>query len=204
MKRLAVLASGKGSNLRAILETPNLGARVAVLLTDREEAGAREVARRFGVPDIFLPPADYPDRAAHEAAMLAAMEDFRPDLVVLAGYMRLVGPGFLNRYPGRIMNIHPSLLPAFPGLGAVEKALEYGVRVTGCTVHFVDEGLDTGPIILQRVVPVESGDTPESLRARIQAEEHRAYPEAIQLFSTGRLRIRGRRVEILGGGDSLD
>ena len=183
---LAVLASGRGSNLRAILDacnTRDYTARVAVVISDRERALALERAQAHGVPSRFLNPKDFPDRAAYDTALGAAVEEHGVGLVCLAGFMRVLGASFIRRFPGRIMNIHPSLLPAFPGLAAQRQALDYGVRIAGATVHFVDEGVDTGPIILQASVPVHPDDTEETLAARILREEHRLYPEAIRLFA---------------------
>jgi phosphoribosylglycinamide formyltransferase-1 len=194
-----VLASGRGSNLTAILdacETPAYPARVAVVISDRERALALDRAQARGVPARFLDPKDSADRAAYDAALAEAVEAHGAGLVCLAGFMRVLGPTFVRRFPGRIMNIHPSLLPSFPGLAAQRQALEYGVRVAGATVHFVDEGVDTGPIILQASVPVHADDTEETLAARILREEHRLYPEAIRLFADGRLRLAGRRVMV--------
>jgi phosphoribosylglycinamide formyltransferase-1 len=194
---LAVLASGRGSNLGAILDAcrePAFPARVAVVVSDRESAAALERARREGVDAVFLDPKAYGDRAAYDRALLATLAPYRPGLVCLAGFMRLLGPTFVGEWAGRLMNIHPSLLPAFPGLHPHRQALDYGVRVSGATVHFVDAGVDTGPVILQAGVAVRADDTEDSLSARILVEEHRLYPEAIRLFAEGRLTIAGRRV----------
>lgn len=195
--RLAVLASGRGSNLGAILDacaSPGFPARVVVVVSDRERAPALVRAREAGVDAVFLDPKAHGDRAAYDAALHETLERHRPGLVCLAGFMRLLSPGFVRAWSGRLMNIHPSLLPAFPGLDVQRQALEHGVKIAGATVHFVDEGVDTGPIIAQASVPVLSDDTEESLSARILAEEHRLYPRAIRLFAEGRLSIRGRRV----------
>jgi len=197
--RLGVLVSGRGSNLQAILEAcarPGFPAQVAVVVSDRRAAPALERAARAGVPARLLDPKDHADRTAYDAAVARALEEHRVELVCLAGWMRILTPAFVGAWKGRIMNIHPSLLPAFPGLAAQRQALEHGVKVAGATVHFVDEGVDTGPIILQACVPVREDDTEETLSARILAEEHRLYPEAIRLFAEGRLRIQGRRVTI--------
>src|SRR5215510_55622 len=197
--RLAVLASGRGSNLQAILDAcarPEFPARVAVVLSDRERAHALARASAHGVPARFVNPKDFADRAAYDLALVAAIEAHVVGLVCPAGFMRVLGPTFVRRFGGRLMNVHPSLLPAFPGLAAQRQALDYGVRVAGATVHFVDEGVDTGPIILQAGVPVQPDDTEESLAARILREEHRLYPEAIRLFAEGRLSVAGRRVEV--------
>jgi phosphoribosylglycinamide formyltransferase 1 len=195
--RLAVLASGRGSNLGAILEAcgrDDFPARVAVVVSDRERAAALERARRERVDAVFLDPKAYGDRAAYDRALVSTLEPYRPGLVCLAGFMRLLGPAFVAAWSGRLMNIHPSLLPAFPGLHPHRQALDYGAKISGATVHFVDDGVDTGPVILQAGVPVRPDDTEESLSARILVEEHRLYPEAIRLFAEGRLSIQGRRV----------
>jgi len=195
--RLAVLASGRGSNLEAILEAcrrEDVPACVVVVVSDREGVPALERATRAGVDAVFLNPKDHADRAAYDAALLATLERYRPGLVCLAGFMRVLTAAFVRAWAGRLVNIHPSLLPAFPGLHAQRQALDHGVKIAGATVHFVDEGVDTGPIIVQASVPVWSDDTEESLSARILAEEHRLYPEAIRLFAEGRLSVIGRRV----------
>jgi phosphoribosylglycinamide formyltransferase-1 len=197
--RLAVLASGRGSNLEAILEAcrrEDVPARVVVVVSDREGVPALERAIRAGVDAIFLNPKDHADRAAYDAALLTTLERYASGLVCLAGFMRVLPAAFVRAWAGRLVNIHPSLLPAFPGLHAQRQALDHGVKVAGATVHFVDEGVDTGPIIVQASVPVRSDDTEESLSARILVEEHRLYPEAIRLFAEGRLSVIGRRVII--------
>lgn len=197
--RLAVLVSGRGTNLQAILDAADAGAlaaQVVVVLSDRFESLAFLRARQKGIPTIFLDPLRFPDRKAYDAALAEKIQHFSVDVVVLAGFMRILTPVFLRAFPWRIVNIHPALLPAFPGLGAQRRALEYGVCFSGCTVHFVDEGVDTGPVILQTVVPVYQGDTPEVLEKRILAKEHVTYPAALQLFAEGRLRLEGRRVFI--------
>jgi phosphoribosylglycinamide formyltransferase-1 len=196
---LGVLASGRGSNLQAILDAIAAGrcpARVAVVVSDRAGAPALERARRAGVEAVHLDPGGFADRAAHDAAVSDVLAKHGVGLVCLAGYMRLLSPGFVAAHRGRILNVHPGLLPAFPGLHAQRQALAHGVRVAGATVHFVDEGLDSGPIVLQAAVPVHDDDTEETLSARILAEEHRLYPEAVRLFAEGRLEIVGRRVRI--------
>ena len=197
--RVGVLASGRGSNFRALAEAAAAGripAAVVVLVTDRPGAGALAIARELGIGAVVLDPRAHPSREAHEKAVIATLEERRVGLVCLAGYMRLLGGGFVTHFAGRLLNIHPSLLPAFPGLSPQRQALEHGARITGATVHFVDEGVDTGPIVLQAAVPVLPGDTEASLAERILAEEHRLYPEAVLLFARGQLEIRGRRVEI--------
>jgi len=203
--KLGVLASGRGSNLQAIIdavESKALPANIAVVLSNKKDAQALERARRHGIPDLFLDPkpfAGQPDgREAYDRTVLEILRQHAVELVLLAGYMRIVTSTLLQAYPNRIMNIHPSLLPAFPGLEVQKKALEWGVKVAGCTVHFVTEGVDEGPIIIQAVVPVLEGDSAETLSARILAQEHRIYPKAIQLFAEGRLRVEERRVRIEG------
>jgi phosphoribosylglycinamide formyltransferase-1 len=194
---VGVLASGRGSNLQALLEAcaaPRFPARIAVVVSDREQALALERAEAAGVPAVWVSPKDFGDRAAWEAAVVAELRARDVGLVCLAGFMRLLSPAFVRAFHGRILNIHPSLLPAFPGLHAQRQALDHGVRVAGATVHFVDEGLDSGPIVLQAAVAVEPGDTEDTLAARILTEEHRLYPAAVRLFAEGRLEIAGRRV----------
>ncbi len=191
--RVGVLASGRGSNLQAILDATrgaDFPARVVVVIADRERAVALERAAAAGVPAEFLDPKAYGDREAYDAALLACLERFRVELVCLAGFMRILGAGLVQRLRGRLINIHPSLLPAFPGLHAQRQALDHGVKIAGVTVHFVDEGVDTGPIIAQASVPVLDGDTEESLSERILAAEHRLYPEVVRRFAEGRVSVR--------------
>lgn len=197
--RIGVLASGQGTNLQAILDAcaaGRLSARVVLVLSDRPGAPALARAAAAGVPTEVIPPAAFPSREAHDEALIAALRAAGVDTVVLAGYLRLVSPGFLRAFPDRVINVHPALLPAFPGLHAQRQALEYGVKVTGCTVHFVDEGLDTGPVILQEAVPVEEDDDEARLSARIRVVEHRLLVEALRLLAEGRLVIEGRRVRV--------
>ena len=197
--RIGVLASGRGSNFQALVEAARAGrmpAIVAVLVSDRVAAPALDIARAHGIEALFIDPKQYPNREAHEKAIIAALEERKVGLVCQAGYMRILTPIYIEHFKGRAFNIHPSLLPAFPGLHAQRQALEHGVRVAGATVHFADEGVDTGPIVLQAAVPVLPGDTEETLSRRILAEEHRIYPEAVRLFAEGRLRIEGRIVHI--------
>jgi len=194
-----VLVSGRGTNLQAILdsiEAGSLDAKVVAVLSDRPEPLAFRRAREHGIPVLFVDPAGYQSREAYDAALGDALSIFRPDVVALAGFMRIVTPVLLDAFPWRVINIHPALLPAFPGLNAQAQAVAYGVRYSGCTVHFVDEGMDRGPVILQSVVPVYQDDTPETLAERILAKEHKTYPAALQLLAEGRLQIRGRRVVI--------
>jgi len=188
--RVGVLASGRGSNLQAILDAtrlPEFPARVVVVIADRERAMALERAAAAGVPGVFLDPKAYGDREAYDAAMLACLDEHGVELVCLAGFMRILGAAFVRRLRGRLINIHPSLLPAFPGLHAQRQALDHGVKVAGVTVHFVDEGVDTGPIIAQASVPVRDDDTEESLSERILVQEHRLYPDVIRRFAEGDL-----------------
>ena len=194
---IGVLASGRGSNLQALLDAcaaPRFPARIAVVVSDREQAPALERASAAGVAGVFLNPKDFADRVAYDAAVANELHARGVGLVCLAGFMRLLSAEFVRVFRGRMLNIHPSLLPAFPGLHAQRQALAHGVKVAGATVHFVDEGLDTGPIVLQAPVPVEPGDTEATLSARILVEEHRLYPAAVRLFAEGRLEIVGRRV----------
>ena len=197
--RVGVLVSGRGSNLQSILDAaldPDYPAEVALVVSDREGVFALERAAASGVAAEFLNPKDYGDRAAFDAAMSARLRAADVELVCLAGYMRILGADFVRAWSGRLMNIHPSLLPAFPGLHAQRQALEYGAKVAGATVHFVDDGVDTGPVILQASVPVRDDDTEDSLSHRILVEEHRLYREAVRLYALGRLRLAGRRVRI--------
>jgi len=194
-----VLASGRGSNLQAILDeiaSGRLAAVVRVVISDVFDAFALERARRAGVPAVFVDPKGPGGQAAHEQRVIEVLREHGVDLVVLAGYMRICGSALLAAFPGRIFNIHPSLLPAFPGLHVQRRALENGARFSGCTVHFVEAGVDTGPIVAQAVVPVLDADTEETLGARILRQEHRVYPHAIRLFAEGRLRLEGRRVVV--------
>ena len=196
---LAVLASGRGSNLQAILDAcarPDFPARVVVVVSDRERAPALERARAAGVEALWLNPKDFGDREAYDTALVRELETRGVGLVCQAGWMRILSPVYVRAFHGRAMNIHPSLLPAFPGLHPHRQALEHGVKVSGATVHFTDEGVDTGPIIVQAAVPVEPGDTEDTLAARVLTVEHRIYPEAIRLFAEGRLSVVGRKVVV--------
>jgi len=193
---LAVLASGYGSNLQAIIDAVQnreINGRVALVISDRKDAYALQRARDRGIETLFIDPHVHEGRDAYDTAIVEILHNRKIRLVILAGFMRLLTASFVQEFKGRIMNIHPSLLPAFPGLDGVKQALTYGVKVSGCTVHFVDEGLDTGPIILQEAVPVYDHDTEDSIHARIHRVEHRLYPRAIQLFIEGKLRLEGRR-----------
>lgn len=210
MLKLGVLASGRGSNLQAIIdaiESGTLKANLALVLSNKSDAQALERARKHGAPAVFLdakpfstkstdPREKQAAREAYDRAVLDALKQYDVELVALAGYMRIVTRVLIDSYPTRMMNIHPSLLPSFPGLDVQQKALDWGVKIAGCTVHFVTEGVDEGPIILQTSVPVLDGDSAETLAARILIEEHKIYPRAIQLYAEGRLRVDGRRVYI--------
>lgn len=200
--RLGVLASGRGSNLQSILdaiERGELAARVAVVISNKKEAQVLERAARYQVPALFLDPSHHRSREEYDLAVLQQLNEHEVELVVLAGYMRLVTRTLIEPYRDRIINIHPSLLPAFPGIRAHRQALEYGVRVSGCTLHFVDEEMDHGPIIAQAAVPVLEGDTEEQLSERILAEEHRLLPQVLQLYAEGKLKVEGRKVHIREG-----
>jgi phosphoribosylglycinamide formyltransferase-1 len=196
--RLAVFASGRGSNFQALLRASQEGrlpaAEFVLLFSDKADAPALDIAREHGVATASLSPKSFANRAAYEEAALGILRERRVEAICLAGYRRLVGETLLKAYPGRILNIHPALLPAFPGLHGQRDALEYGAKISGCTVHFVDSGVDTGPIIIQKAVEVRDDDTEESLSARILEKEHQAYPEAVDLLTRGRLALRGRRV----------
>lgn len=198
-KRIAVLASGRGSNFQAVIEAIRAGhipADCVALITDNPKAFAIERAETAGVPVTVLDYASFSSRADYENALLSAMKEQKADLFVLAGYMRILGTAIVMAFPQKIVNIHPALLPSFTGLHAQRQAVAYGVKVAGCTVHFVDENLDCGPIILQKCVPVMRDDDEDSLAERILAEEHQCYPEAIRLFCEDRLEIEGRTVRI--------
>jgi phosphoribosylglycinamide formyltransferase-1 len=208
--RVGVLASGRGSNLQAIIdaiEAGTLRAEIAVVISNKKEAQALERARRHGLTDVFLDPkrsAGAPDgREAYDRVVLDVLRKHDVELVLLAGYMKIVTPILIGAYANRMMNIHPSLLPAFPGLDVQKKALEWGVKIAGCTVHFVTEEIDEGPIIIQAAVPVFPDDTTETLSARILIEEHKIYPKAVQLYADGRLSVERRRVQITGVHDKM-
>lgn len=195
-KRLAVLLSGRGSNFLAIQEAcarGELPAAVVVVVSNKKDAPGIEKARTHGIPAYAIDHKHYPTREAHEAEVIRVIDDHGADLVILAGYMRLLSPIFVGHYRNRITNIHPSLLPSFPGVDAQKQALDHGVKVAGCTVHLVDESLDGGPILVQRAVPVLNDDTADTLAARILSEEHGAYVEAIGKLCAG-YRVEGRRV----------
>lgn len=196
--RLAVFASGRGSNFRALLEASREGrlpqAEFVVLVSDKPDAKALDIAREFGVKALHVSPRNFESRDAYEQEILRHLRQLKVEGICLAGYMRLVGKSILRAFPNRILNIHPALLPSFPGTHGHRDALAYGVKVSGCTVHFVDEGVDTGPIIVQRSVEVLDDDTEETLAARILIQEHQAYPEAVDLLTRGLLQVEGRKV----------
>lgn len=194
---IGILISGRGSNMLAILDriaAGSLDAHVALVISNEASAAGLEAARARGVPTLLIDHHSSPTRLEHDRKMAGALEAAGVRLVCLAGYMRLLSAWFVDRFKGRIMNVHPSLLPSFPGIEAQRQAIEAGVKISGCTVHFVDERVDSGPIILQEPVPVLDDDTPETLAARILKEEHQVYSRAIALFFSGRLRLAGRRV----------
>lgn len=196
---IAVLLSGRGSNLQALhraVESGEIqGASISCVISDKEAAGL-VYARENGIKSFYLPPKDFASRQDYDRRILEILEAGKADLICLAGYMRLLSDVLIDAYEGKILNVHPSLLPAFPGLDAHKQALEYGVKLSGCTVHFVDGGLDTGPVILQQSVTVYSDDTVETLSERILKEEHKLYPKAVSLYVEGKLQLKGRTVTI--------
>ena len=196
LKKLGILLSGRGSNFEAIADSIKAGslqAEIAIVISNRADALGLESAKRRGLNTVLIPSKGRV-REEHDAEVIAALQEAQVDLICLAGYMRLLSPDFIRAFSNRIINIHPSLLPAFPGMDAQKQALEYGVKVTGCTVHFVDEHLDHGPIILQKIVPVLDGDDVHTLSARILEQEHAAYSEAIGLLLSGEVEMQGRVV----------
>ncbi|HWB98107.1 MAG TPA: phosphoribosylglycinamide formyltransferase, partial [Bryobacteraceae bacterium] len=196
MKRLGILLSGRGSNFEAIADNIAAGAldaTIAIVISNRPEARGLEIARRRGLPAVSLPSRGL-DREVYDRMLVEELRKHSVDLICLAGFMRLLSAAFIREFPQRILNIHPSLLPAFPGLDAQHQALEHGVKISGCTVHFVDEFLDAGPIVLQAAVPVLDSDTADSLASRILEQEHRIYSEAIRIVLSGRYHVEGRRV----------
>ena len=211
--RVAILASGRGSNLQAIIDAIEAGtvqSKIAAVISNKKEAPALARARRQGLSSLFVDPTPYagkPDsREAYDRELLDVLQRHDVELVLLAGYMKIVTRVLVEAFANRMMNIHPSLLPSFPGLDVQKRAIEWGCKLAGCTVHFVTEGVDDGPIILQAAVPILDDDTPDRLAARILEQEHKIYPRAVQLFAEGRLRVEGRRVFIEAGrpeGESL-
>ena len=205
MINLSVLVSGNGTNLQAIIdsiEAKGLDANIKIVISNNANAYAIERAKKYHIPIFIIQDNKFPTREDCDKHLVEILKSHSIDLVALAGFMRLLTPVFIKSFPMKIMNIHPALFPAFPGLHVQKKAVEYGVRFSGCTVHFVDEGVDTGPIIIQAVVPVYDDDTEETLAKRILKEEHRVYPQAIQFFAQGRLDIKGRKVVIKDCPDS--
>ncbi len=198
---IAVLVSGRGSNLQAIIDNIENGtipnASVSLVISDIKDAYAMERAKNHGIDAIFVDPASYPDKAGFESKILQFLKEYNIGLVLLAGYMRVVGPTLLASFKGRMINIHPALLPSFPGLHGQQQAFDHGVKVSGCTVHFVDEGVDTGPIIIQKCVPVLEDDTPDTLASRILEQEHKIFPEAVRSFVRGKLNIEGQKVRVV-------
>jgi phosphoribosylglycinamide formyltransferase-1 len=197
---LAVLVSGNGSNLQSIIsqiEAGTINARIACVISNNPDAYALTRAAHHGIPTVIHENRSYSGRREFDAALVEILKGYGVDLVILAGYMRILSEVMINAFPNAIMNIHPALLPAFPGLHAQQQALDYGVKFSGCTVHFVDCGTDTGPIILQAVVPVEPDDTESTLASRIQKEEHRIFPEAVRLYTDGKISVDGRQVRLI-------
>ena len=192
--RVGVFVSGSGSNLQALIDAKIPSVEIVVVVSNNPDAYAIERAKKNKIPVEVIDHRNYSSREDFEREIQKRLDQYKVDLIALAGFMRILTPLFIRNYKNRIMNLHPALLPSFPGTNAVKQALMYGVKFTGCTVHFVDEGVDTGPIILQAVVPISDTDTEESLLERIHKEEHRIYPEAVRLFGEGKLRIEGRRV----------
>jgi phosphoribosylglycinamide formyltransferase-1 len=207
------LASGRGSNLQAIIDAIEAGqvqAQIVAVISNKKDAVALDRARKHGLPELFVDPkpfAGQPDsREAYDRVLLEVLQQQHVELVLLAGYMKIVTAVLVNAFANRMMNIHPSLLPSFPGLEVQKKAIDWGCKLAGCTVHFVTEGVDEGPIIVQAAVPVLDSDTPEALAARILEQEHKIYPQAVQLFAEGRLKVTGRQVQIAGAkplGDAI-
>lgn len=201
--RIGVLASGGGTNLQAIIDRcqdGSLATEIAVVITNNPGAGALDRASKADIPTLCINHRDFSQREDFDNAVVNALQEAEVDLVVLAGFMRIITQTFIDAFPDRVINIHPALLPAFPGLHVQQQALDYGARFSGCTVHFVDGGVDTGPIIIQAVVPILPEDTVDTLSARILEQEHRIYPRAIQLIAEDRVRVAGRQVTIRDGG----
>ena len=203
MKRIVILISGRGSNLQSILDA-KLDAQIAVVISNNPAARGIDIARSAGVDTAVIDHRAFPDRASFEAVLADKVDSYRPDLLVLAGFMRILTEGFIKRFRNRIMNIHPSLLPAFPGVDTHRRALQEGVRIHGCTVHFVTPDLDHGPIVVQAAVPVLPGDDEDRLAARVLEQEHRIYPEAIRWYLDGSLRFDGNRVTVSAGRSAPD
>lgn len=196
MKKIVILISGRGSNMEAMLAA-QLPVEIAAVISNRSDAAGLATAQRAGIATAVVDHKPHPSRESFDAELAATIDRFAPDLVILAGFMRILTPGFVAHYAGRLLNIHPSLLPSFPGLHTHQRAIEQGVRIHGCTVHFVTAELDHGPIVVQAAVAVRPDDTESSLAARVLAEEHRIYPQAVRWFAENRLRLRDGRVEVL-------
>jgi len=197
--KLGVLISGSGSNLQSIIdniENGSLKAVIKIVISNKPDAFGITRAKKHGIPFVVLKNGDFKSKEDFDSELIKILKDNSVDLVVLAGFMRIISPAFLKAFEQKIMNIHPALLPSFPGLHGQKQAFDYGVKFSGCTVHFVDEGVDTGSIIIQSVVPVLDDDTEETLAARILKEEHKIYPQAIQLFADGKIEIKGRKIRI--------
>jgi phosphoribosylglycinamide formyltransferase-1 len=202
MTRIGVLASGRGSNLQSLIDNVESEyiprSQIVVVISDKPDAYALERARNHGIEALHVNPKGYDTHDDYNGALVAELRKRKVDLVLLAGYMRIVRPNLISAFKNRVMNIHPALLPSFPGLHGQRQAVEYGVKVSGCTVHFVDEEVDHGPIVIQAAVPVLEDDTEDALAKRILEQEHRIYPQAVRWFAEGKLKIAGRRVRILG------
>jgi phosphoribosylglycinamide formyltransferase-1 len=197
--RLGVLISGSGSNLQSIIdniEKGSLKATIKIVISNNPDAFGITRAKKHGIPFVVLKNGDFKSKEDFDSELIKVLKESNVDLVILAGFMRIISPAFLKAFPQKVLNIHPALLPSFPGLHGQKQAFDYGVKFSGCTVHFVDEGVDTGPIIIQSVVPVIDDDTEETLAARILKEEHKIYPQAIQFFADGKIEIQGRKVRI--------
>lgn len=198
-KTISFLASGRGSNFKVVAEHVlggGMPAKLGILISNKKDARALDLAVEFGMKAFFVDPADYNGRDEYDRELIRLLKEYKTDLVVAAGYMKILTPAFVAAFRHRIINIHPALLPSFPGVHAQEQAFDYGVKISGCTSHFIDEGTDTGPIIMQAAVPVMENDTVEGLSARILREEHRVLPESVKLFCEEKLEVRGRRVRI--------
>ena len=205
MKNIVILISGRGSNMEALIAARDAGTlpvNIAAVISNRPEALGLETAQRAGITAHFIDHKGFASREAFDAALAECIDQFAPDLVVLAGFMRILTPGFVRRYEGRLLNIHPSLLPSFPGLHTHQRALDEGVRIHGCTVHFVTAELDHGPVVIQAAVPVIDGDDEASLAARILVQEHRIYPQAVRWFAEDRLQLVDGKVRIAAALDA--
>ncbi|MGD0280421.1 MAG: phosphoribosylglycinamide formyltransferase [Smithella sp.] len=197
--KLGVLISGSGTNLQSIIdhiEKGSLKAVIKIVISNNPDAPGITRAKNHGIPFVVLKNSDFKSKEDFDSELIKVLKDHNVDLVILAGFMRIISPAFLKAFVHKIMNIHPALLPSFPGLHGQKQAVDYGVKISGCTVHFVDEGVDTGPVIIQSAVPVLDDDTEETLSARILVEEHKIYPRAIQLYADGKIEIKGRKVYI--------